>query len=210
MTEKSLSKYPPSAKLLADTAKQLLSPLLKEDVSIPYTHEHALKEQGTLITDKLFASKKELKGLVLLFVIEKIEKKSSTEEFIQSILHIVQNKCGEIAQDLNHFLSSTWPFQESIEEHLMLLFEDELLEELNQILRLPCDDLNHLDDKLLLLREAVEDMQAAFVKNTTILQNELQKINQNLQSVLHDAMIEKYSQAFLADIKEIRINSINR
>lgn len=159
-----------------------LTQLLKAD-----TFEQAFKERGSTLTDQIISLKNEIKGDIMLFVIEKFERKSSTEEFIQSILQLAQNRCEAIAADFMRVLSSSWPFQESIKEHLMLLVGDELLEELNQILH----ESSQLEDQLLLLREAV-----------LCAPEDIEKINQNLQSVLHDAMQKKYSQEFLKDLQE--------
>ncbi len=184
-------QFPLSAQSFLDTTGQMLEGLIPKEFSVPYTFQKTLEHKGEHLTDVLLNSKKELTFLMMLYVIEKFEKKDSTEELIQSLLDIIQEKCQQIAEGLHSTLSPTWPFKESIEEHLMLLFGDELLEECNQILRQPCDDHTHLYDKLFLLRVALEYPKA-----------EIKNLNHGLQSILHDAMVQKYSQAFLVDMQQ--------
>jgi hypothetical protein len=197
LNQDSWSKYPIAFSLLVNTATQMLSPLLPEATSTAYTYNQALKQKGERLTETLLQLKDQLKRLVLLETMEKLEKQPSTEEFISHVLQQVQATCEKVADELNQHVSSQWPLKETPGEHFMLCLGQELLDEIEQILQKPRHEQELLYDPLILLRKAADDPRA-----------DSKAVNQTLQSILHDAMIRKYSHAFLATMRQ-QVSSID-
>lgn len=201
--QESLLKSPLTIALLIDKAETMLSILLPSSSPSSYTYEQSMNQQGMQNTNKLLSLKKELKSLMLQYIIERFEKKESIEEFVQSQLKITQEICQDIVNQLNLKLASTWPFSEKEGkpgEHFMLLLGSELLEELEKFLGHSVEGQERMYDKLLLLRVLVdlpnEDLQIT------------QNINSTLHSILHEAMVSKYAQLFLEKINNVILKQI--
>jgi hypothetical protein len=187
--KKRLSKEKKIPLSLVDLAYEMLSPFQANKNPISYTQKQVLEQKGTLLTERLLHSKTLLKMSLLQFAIEQFEKKSSIENLIKSLLLIVKRKCEDTANELSCKMSSTWPFEDKAGDHFMLLVGNEFLEELEQTLRKSIDDQEDLYGRLFLLRK---------VANANAPQIDLEKLNQRLLLILHQAMIRKYSLAFLA------------
>ncbi len=185
---------PLTLSFLTEKANKMLACLLPEANPVPYTSHQAAEGKGKKLTDQILETKKQLKVCLLLAAIENFEKKASTKEAIDYLISLIQDKCEKIAPSLNGQFKN-WPLQEKEGDHFMLGIGQEMIHELAEFLKEEVNDQEQFYNQLFLLRSAVE-----------YSETNLNMLNQKLQSVLHDAMVNKHSQLFFTDMQKAMLS----
>lgn len=175
-----------------DIVVQIFKNFIPEQPEIPYTYQQTLEQNGFKLTESLLQKKIEFRDILLSMVIfNYVERKNTIDELKNSLIEEAKKICEKIADHLDQISNLQWPFSEKISDHFMMLLGHDFLTDFQGVISKELDDSDQLFLHLLHLRAAAD-----------FLDSDSDDLNRRLQSLLHDAMIKKYSKEFLKYMNE--------